>query len=138
MVGRKEFKVFAIIVIIIATFKLTDIIPKQDEFDIHSVPLFPPYRKESKQPLVFLHIGKTGGTSFDDLMSRVAKDLDRKYVGSCGGRCHFDWSYIAKNFGLDASVLTIFQHPVDRAISNFNYAKRKAWTKDGFKWVHAS
>ena len=117
MVGRKELIVLAILVIIIATFKLTDIIPRQDEFDIHSLSLFPPDRKESKQPLVFLHISKCGGTSFDDVMSRVAKDLDRKYIG----RFHFDWSYIAENFGLDASVLTIFRHPVDRAISHFHF-----------------
>ena len=125
MIGRKQFKIFAIVVIIIATFKLADIIPKQDELHIHSLTLFPPDRRESKQPLVFLHIGKTGGTSFDDVMSRVAKDLDRKYFG----RCHFDWSYIAKNFGLDASVLTIFRHPVDRSISNFHFSKRCAWTE---------
>ena len=129
MIERKIFKVFTIVVIIIATYKFIEVIPKQDEFDIHSLPLFPPQRKESKQPIVFLHIGKSGGTSFNDVMRRVAKDLDREYIGTKCGRCHFDWSYIDKRFGLDANVFTIFRHPVDRAISHFNYAKRLAWTE---------
>ena len=81
---------------------------------------------------MFLHIGKSGGTSFNALMRRVAKELDEKFFGTECGRCHFDWSYIDKNFGLDAKVLTIFRHPVDRAISHFNYAKRTPWT-DGMK-----
>ena len=129
MIERKGFKFFTIVLIIIATYKLVDFIPEQNEFDIHSLPLFPPQRKENKQPLVFLHIGKSGGTSFNDVMRRVAKDLDREYIGTKCGTCHFDWSYIDKRFGLDADVLTIFRHPVDRAISHFNYAKRLAWTE---------
>ena len=122
---RKAFKVFTIVIIIIAAYKFLKIIPTQDEFDIHSLSLFPPDRKESKQPLVFLHIGKCGGTSFDVVMRRAAKDLNWKYIG----RKHFDWSYIDKTFGFDANVLTIFRHPIDRAISHFHFAKRLAWTK---------
>ena len=122
---RKAFKVFTISIIIIAAYKFIKIILKQNEFDISSLSLFPPDRKESKQPLVFLHIGKCGGTSFDVVMGRAAKDLNRKYIG----RKHFDWSYIDKTFGFDANVLTIFRHPIDRAISHFNFAKRLAWTK---------
>ena len=124
MIERKVLKVFAIVVIIIATYKFIEIIHKQEEFDIRSLPLFPPNRNESKQPLVFLHIGKSGGTSINEVMRRVAKDLGRKFVGTECGKCHFDWSYIDKRFGPDANVLTIFRHPIDRAISHFNYAKR--------------
>ena len=131
MIDRKVFKVFTIIVvIIIANYKFIEIIRKQDEFDIRSLPLFPPARKESKQPLVFMHIGKSGGTSFNEVMRRVAKDLGRKFVGTECGACHFDWSYIDKRFGFDANVLTMFRHPIDRAISHFNYAKRFFWTEE--------
>ena len=71
---RKIFKLFTIVIIITTTYKFIEIIPKQDEFDTHSLPLFPPQRKESKQPMVFLHIGKSGGTSFNHVMRSVAKD----------------------------------------------------------------
>ena len=123
-------KVFTLVIILISTYKLIEIIPKEDEFDIHSLLVFPPDRKESKLPLVFLHIGKSGGTSFNEVMRRVAKELGRKFVGTECGKCHFDWSYIDKRFGLDANVLTIFRHPIDRAISHFNYAKRYFWTEE--------
>ena len=44
----------------------------------------------SKKNLVFLHIGKSGGTSFDTAGKKLSADLKMTYVG----KKHFDWSYI--------------------------------------------
>lgn len=43
-------------------------------------------------PIVFLHIAKAGGTSFDGSISKLVKSLNGRYIG----RRHFDWSYIDK------------------------------------------
>ena len=123
----KEIKVLTIMVITIAFFIFIPKIPKKHELDFKSLSLFPPDKKDNKHPIVFLHIGKCGGTSFDFAMWRASKYKRnlKRYVGFF----HFDWSYIDKRFGFDVKVLTILRHPVDRAISHFNFAKTCAWTK---------
>lgn len=90
---------------------------------------------ERKQPLriwdghhhlVFLHIGKAGGTSFDGMMNSVLKKMLKKplYAGSK----HFDWSYIDEKYPTD-DVLTIFRDPSSRAVSHFHFMQSLGWTK---------
>ena len=123
---RKSFKLVAITTIVMAVYIILHFIPEQDNFNVQFLTLFPPDKMDTvNQPLVFLHIGKCGGTSFDNVMRRAAKDINRRYVGYK----HFDWSYIERVFGTNVNVLTILRHPVDRAISHFNFAKRLPWTK---------
>ena len=55
-IERKGFKIFTVVIILIATYKFIEMIPKEDEFDIHSLSVFPPDRKEIKQPFIFLYI----------------------------------------------------------------------------------
>ena len=48
-----------------------------------------PWDKKN-DPIVFLHIGKNGGTSFDSSIKPVVKKLGGKYVGDK----HFDWTFV--------------------------------------------
>ena len=110
-------------------------------------------RDDGKKNLVFLHIGKSGGTSFDQTGRQLATDLKMKYVG----KKHFDWSYIENSVGGGTSmtpaistvssnatdgnqgqqhklrakdqcqVLTMLREPVDRAISHFHFMKNQKW-----------
>ena len=89
-----------------------------------------------RPPLAFIHIGKSGGTSFDQAMRRVAcpekmiqqvrwcSRLNRKYLGFF----HFDYSYVAMAPSPQPEVLVLLRHPVARAISHFNFAKTLSWT----------
>jgi len=76
--------------------------------------------------LVFLHIGKAGGTSFDSMMSKGLASINKKaqYIG---GK-HFDWSFIEERFPAD-DVLTLFRDPASRAISHFHFMQSLSWTK---------
>ena len=42
------------------------------------------------RPVYFVHVGKTGGTSVDDLMTRILKCESRAYVDNA----HYDWSFV--------------------------------------------
>ena len=70
------------------------------------------------KPLVFLHIGKTGGSSFDSKIAQQVSKVKGKYVGYK----HFDWAYIENKYksGVD-QVVTLMREPVDRAISHFYF-----------------
>jgi hypothetical protein len=57
----------------------------------------------STYPVYFIHIGKAGGTSVDDLMTRIFKCSNRSYVG----RVHYDWSYIRHRERLRRRTITI-------------------------------
>ena len=45
---------------------------------------------KKKDPIVFLHIGKNGGTSFDSTVKPIVKSLGGRYIGDR----HFDWTYV--------------------------------------------
>lgn len=81
---------------------------------------------QKKAILAFLHIGKSGGTSFDSLGAHVAQEKGYKYVG----HRHFEWSYIEKlgTVGQTVDVVLFLRHPVDRAVSHFFFAKTLPWT----------
>ena len=76
-------------------------------------------RWNSSHPLVFLHIGKNGGTSFDVTLGPIVKRLGGHYVG----RRHFDWSYIETLKHPD--VVVLLRDPVARAVSHFHFTKKK-------------
>ena len=65
--------------------------------------------------LVFLHIAKCGGTSFDATMYEICKSIKARYIG----RRHFDWSYIDTVQKPD--VLVLLREPVSRAVSHFHW-----------------
>ncbi|KAL3784692.1 hypothetical protein ACHAW5_002870 [Stephanodiscus triporus] len=47
---------------------------------------------DTSNPVYFLHVGKSGGTSVDDLLTRIFKCANRTYVGGM----HYDWSYVRR------------------------------------------
>lgn len=97
--------------------------------------------------LMFLHIGKNGGTSFDPVAKKIAKDMQfSKYIGNK----HYDWSHVEKIQREQAlyhdgnlrnvtgskndtiQVVTMLREPVARAISHYWFYRKMSWTK-GFK-----
>ena len=83
-----------------------------------------PVRKwDGNEKIVFLHIGKAGGTSFDGMMGKALKGR-KSYVGGM----HFDWTYIMDRFPT-GEVVTMLREPVSRAVSHFNFMKKLSWTK---------
>ena len=83
-----------------------------------------PVRKwDGNEKIVFLHIGKAGGTSFDGMMGKALKGR-KSYVGGM----HFDWTYIMERFPT-GDVVTMLREPVSRAVSHFNFMKKLSWTK---------
>lgn len=83
-----------------------------------------PVRKwDGIEKIVFLHIGKAGGTSFDGMMGKALNGR-KSYVGGM----HFDWTYIMERFPT-GEVVTMLREPVSRAVSHFNFMKKLSWTK---------
>jgi len=78
----------------------------------------------------FIHIGKTGGTSFDSSMKEMLRK-NRLSTNLYIGNKHFDWSYYQslKGFRQEIHVLTWLRNPVDRAISHYNYMKKGSWER---------
>ena len=73
---------------------------------------------DKSHTLVFLHMIKSGGTSFDATMLEICKSIRASYIG----RRHFDWSYIDTVQKPD--VLVLLREPVARAVSHFHYNRR--------------
>ena len=76
-------------------------------------------RWNKSHPIVFLHIGKNGGTSFDSAVATLVSRLRGRYIG----RRHFDWSYIDTIRTPD--VVVLLRDPVARAVSHFYFARKK-------------
>lgn len=99
----------------------------------------------TSNPIYFVHVGKTGGTSLDSLflgMDRKGGLRGKRYVG----HRHFDWSYVRKrervrcgrtdddddgsdDASVTADVVTLLRRPVDRVVSQFHYSKYQSWAK---------
>lgn len=102
--------------------------------------------RDTSNPIYFLHIGKTGGSSIDNMMKkyRRKKWVKKEYWGFN----HFDWSYIEADHAkkkyhsksrtslagsIDVSrtadVITFLRDPVSRSISQFYFGKTLRWAK---------
>ena len=77
--------------------------------------------------IIFIHIGKAGGTSFDAAM-HTWLEMNDLPKGRYFGNRHFDWSVVEAHSGV--WPITILRHPVDRAISHFNFMKTLKWTRN--------
>ena len=100
---------------------------------------------DTTNTIYFLHIGKAGGTSVDELLGNIFKCQHRTYVGEK----HYDYSYIQqqiqikkeqqshlrggsfndKHSEIEADVITFLRHPVSRAASQFYFSKMLPWAK---------
>lgn len=80
---------------------------------------------KSRRLLVHLHIGKTGGTSLDNIGRRLARDSGRVFIG----HRHFDWSFINELPRQNTDVITMLRNPVSRAVSHFYFSKNRRWTQ---------
>lgn len=99
------------------------------------------------EPLAFMHIGKSGGTSFRGGLLNAKHDLGCRLKGttdiniwvnySCPGQIpcvcnsHYDWTVIQKlkSKGMTVKVLTLLRDPIKRMISHFYFSKTLGWTK---------
>ena len=86
---------------------------------------------DHKTKFAFIHIGKTGGTSFDAGMRKwLSINLlsTKMYIG----KRHYDWTYyqnLKEESSQQIHPLTWLRHPVDRAISHFNFMKQLSWER---------
>ena len=80
--------------------------------------------------LVFLHIGKSGGTSFDSMMTSLVHHKCNSSNLLIGHK-HFDWSFITRLADRQQSfdVLTLLRHPVERTKSHFYFSQTLDWLK---------
>lgn len=93
-------------------------------------------------PIYFIHVGKTGGTSIDNLLTKIMKcNTYHLYIGNS----HYDWSYIQQreynrlrrtpaaaaptdiDVTINANIITFLRQPIQRAISQFEYSKTLPW-----------
>ena len=105
--------------------------------------------KPRKESLAFIHIGKSGGTSFDKALnnsvlkknqcklkcSRNLQNLKKRQDNCpeiksifCGK--HFDWTPIdaTEKKGHNVAPVVLIRHPIERVVSHFYYARTISWT----------
>lgn len=78
---------------------------------------------DKSSPIMFLHIGKSGGTSFDGAMKQWIGQ-NRLPHNMYIGMKHFDWTVIKQRKSAVTAV-TLLRNPVERAISHFHFMKVK-------------
>ena len=84
-------------------------------------------RHNYNRTLMFLHIARSAGASFDDLAHRVANKIHYNYIGT---RRFFDWNQINATgiVGDNVDVITVLRDPIARAVSHFHYYKRQEFS----------
>ena len=97
-----------------------------------------PYNPDAPK-VVFLHIGKTGGTSLENMLMDMCKNQGAcNYVSkpvheqNVDHPKHFDWTYVEQKYlknSADVKIFTFLRDPVARSISQFYYSKNLPWTK---------
>ena len=95
-----------------------------------------PQKWDNKSVIMFIHIGKSGGTSFDSAIKQWLK-INQLPRGLYFGNRHFDWS-VVKEYTKGTVPITILRHPIDRAISHFNFMKTLKWTRNDQSFQSAS
>ena len=86
---------------------------------------------DHKTKFAFIHIGKTGGTSFDAGMKKWI-NVNLLSTKLFIGKRHFDWSYyqnLKDESSQEIHPLTWLRNPIDRAISHFNFMKQLSWER---------
>ena len=91
---------------------------------------------DNRSVIMFVHIGKSGGTSFDSAIKEWLK-INQLPRGLYFGNRHFDWSMV-EEYTEGTIPITILRHPVDRAISHFNFMKTLKWTRNDQKFQSLS
>lgn len=120
---------------------------QRNDYEMASTTHLPPPRKmtDTSNPVYFLHVGKAGGTSIDNMVGNILKCMDKAYIGDQ----HFDWSFIQRHISIHqqrylrgirissngndigkvADVITFLRDPVSRAVSQFYFSKKLPWAK---------
>lgn len=83
---------------------------------------------DSRHYIAFIHVGKAGGTSFDMLGTKIAKEKPGyKYHG----HRHYDWTEIdtLRQRGIQVDVIILLRDPVARAASHFYFWQTMSWLK---------
>ena len=90
--------------------------------------------------VMYLHIPKTGGTSFLkqlgilQIYSPKINGEPRFSITTVPRMKHFDWSVIDDwKTKHDYEIITLLRNPVDRAISHFHYIKTQSWVSPDFR-----
>lgn len=133
---------------------------RKNDAHVHYPPPLSRKMSDTFNPVYFLHVGKAGGTSIDDLLQNILSCERKLYVGDL----HYDWSYIqqrelpritehlnqphqqrifrgeldSNDDDYDADeiltsiidVITFLRHPVSRSISQFYFSKKLKWAKN--------
>ena len=114
--------------------------------------VMPPRNISSTNNSIYLiHVGKTGGTSVDTIMTqlfgtnlafqdrfapRKTGFRRKKWLGTYSqrrlyyGHLHYDWSLLSvleKNPDDNADIISFLRDPVSRSMSQFYYAKTLPW-----------
>lgn len=92
---------------------------------------------DHRTKFAFIHVGKTGGTSFDAGM-RKWLNVNLLSTKLFIGKRHFDWSYyqnLKDESSQEIHALTWLRNPIDRAISHFNFMKQLSWERMFYRWV---
>ncbi len=84
-------------------------------------------------PIYFIHIPKTGGTSLQTALKQINEQLNATRYIKVGQQNHFDWSYLTSSIQQHdlnkIHIVTFLRNPIDRSVSQFHYAKELAWVK---------
>ena len=72
------------------------------------------------RPVMFMHIGKTGGRSLQAIVSGVVRQLRGTFIGG-----HFDWSHTSTL--QTPAVITVLREPLSRAASHFYFIRKMGY-----------